>query len=53
MRVVAVAKPQKPNRSSNDPLPPEVEYDDSPRRPAHYPHKDAVVTVREELEDVR
>ena len=44
-KVVAVTKPQKPNRSSNDPLPPPVEHDGSPRRPAYYPHKDAVVTV--------
>ena len=44
-KVVASAKPQKPNRSSNDPLPPAVEHDGSPRRPAYYPHKDAVVTI--------
>ena len=44
-KVVAVTEPQKPNRSSNDLLPPPVEHDGSPRRPAHYPHKDAVVPV--------
>ena len=44
-KVVAVTKPQKPNRSSNDLLPPPVEHDGSLRRPAHYPHKDAVVSV--------
>ena len=44
-KVLAVTEPQKPNQSSNDPLPPEVEYDDSPRRPAYFPHKDAVASV--------
>ena len=48
-KVVAVTEPQKPNRSSNDLLPPAVEHDGSPRRPAHYPHKDVVASV--ELDD--
>lgn len=38
-------KPQPPNRSGDDPVPPPVVRDKSPVRPAPYPHQDAVATV--------
>lgn len=43
--VLAMTKRQKPNRSSNDPLPPPVEHEDSPVRPVHFPHQDKVITL--------
>lgn len=35
-------QPQKPNTSGDDPVPEPPVRDDSGRRPAHYPHQDAV-----------
>ena len=42
---VARTAGQKPNTSSDDPVPPPVVHDDSGRRPAPYPHQDAVAEV--------
>lgn len=39
-------KPQQPNTSGDDPVPPPVVRDGSGRRPAPYPHQDVVVTVK-------
>ncbi|MFN7937786.1 MAG: DUF1553 domain-containing protein [Bryobacteraceae bacterium] len=36
---------QKPNTSGDDPVPEPPVRDDSGRRPAHYPHQDAVATI--------
>lgn len=38
-------KPQERNASGNDPVPPPVERNNSPIRPAPYPHQEAVATV--------
>src|SRR3954466_9498335 len=42
---VAKTKPQKPNTSGDDPVPPPVIRDNSPIRPAPYPHQDVVVKL--------
>ncbi len=42
-REAARTKAQKPNTSSDDPVPPPVEKDASGRRPAPYPHQDVVI----------
>jgi len=39
-QVVATTKPQKPNTSSDDPLPPPPVIDTTGHRPAPYPHQD-------------
>src|SRR5579864_1491462 len=44
-KVVAKTKPQQPNTSGDDPVPPPVVRDDSPNRPAPYPHQDVVVKM--------
>jgi len=38
-------KPQPPNTSGDDPVPPPVVRDNSPLRPAPYPHQDAIGTI--------
>lgn len=38
-------QPQKPNTSGDDPVPEPPVRDDSGRRPAHYPHQDAVAVL--------
>jgi len=42
---VAATKPQKPNTSSDDPVPPPVERGNTPLRPAVHPHQDSLATV--------
>ncbi|MGH9672369.1 MAG: hypothetical protein ACRD44_04255, partial [Bryobacteraceae bacterium] len=42
---VLSTKPQKPNKSGDDPVPPPVVRDNSPLRPAAYPHQDATATL--------
>jgi hypothetical protein len=42
---VASTKAQKPNTSSDDPVPPPVERGNTPLRPVAYPHQDSVVTL--------
>ncbi|MBI2684845.1 MAG: DUF1553 domain-containing protein [Acidobacteria bacterium] len=44
-KMVAETKPQKPNTSSDDPVPPPVERGNTPLRPVVYPHQDSLVTV--------
>ena len=44
-KILATTKRQKPNRSSNDDLPPPPEFVKPPLRPASVPHQDALVTV--------
>jgi hypothetical protein len=44
-KVVAKTKPQEPNTSGDDPVPPPVVRDNSPVRPAPYPHQDVVVKL--------
>ncbi|MBI4662998.1 MAG: DUF1553 domain-containing protein [Verrucomicrobia bacterium] len=43
---VLTTKPQQPNSSGNDPVPPPVERGNSPLRPAPYPHQEVLATVR-------
>src|SRR5262245_5161778 len=38
-------KPQPANTSGDDPVPPPVTRDDSPLRPAPYPHQDTIATI--------
>lgn len=38
-------QPQTPNKDGNDPVPPPAVRDDSPLRPAAYPHQDAVQSI--------
>lgn len=45
-KVLLTTKPQQPNRSGDDPVPPAVVRDNSPLRPAPYPHQEAVATLR-------
>lgn len=42
---VAATKPQKPNTSSDDPVPPPIERGNTPLRPVVYPHQDSLATV--------
>lgn len=42
---VARTKAQKPNTSSDDPVPPEAERGNTPLRPAVYPHQDVLATL--------
>lgn len=42
-QTLLTTKPQKPNTSGDDPVPPPVERGNSPLRPASYPHQDATV----------
>lgn len=42
---VASTKPQKPNTSSDDPVPPAVERGNTPLRPVVYPHQDALANL--------
>ena len=42
---VASTKPQKPNTSGDDPVPPEVIRDGTPLRPLAYPHQDSVARL--------
>ena len=44
-KILATTKRQKPNRSSNDELPPPPEFVEPPLRPASVPHQDVLVTV--------
>ncbi len=44
-QAVATTKAQKPNTTSDDPVPPPVERGNTPLRPVVYPHQDAVVTL--------
>src|ERR1700682_4953301 len=44
-KVVAKTKPQTPNLSGDDPVPPPVVRENSPVRPAPYPHQDVVVKL--------
>ena len=44
-KIVARTKPQPPNLSGDDPVPPPVVRDNSPVRPAPYPHQDIVVKL--------
>src|SRR5712691_1432772 len=44
--VVARTKPQPPNTSGDDPVPPPIVREDSPLRPAPYPHQDVVVKLK-------
>jgi hypothetical protein len=44
-KTVATTKAQKPNTSSDDPVPPPVERNNTPLRPVVYPHQDSVVTL--------
>lgn len=43
--LVASTKAQKPNTSSDDPVPPPVERGNTPLRPVVYPHQDVVVPI--------
>src|SRR5580700_1578787 len=42
-KIVAKTKPQPPNLSGDDPVPPPVVRENSPVRPAPYPHQDVVI----------
>lgn len=42
---VLSTKPQKPNTTGDDPVPPPVERNNSPLRPASYPHQDATLSL--------
>ena len=44
-KMVAKTKPQPPNLSGDDPVPPPVVRENSPVRPAPYPHQDAIVKL--------
>ena len=44
-KVLLETKPQKPNTSGSDPVPPPVVRDESGRRPVPYPHQDDVTTI--------
>src|SRR6185369_518563 len=44
--VVAKTKPQPPNTSGDDPVPPPVVRENAPVRPAPYPHQDVVVKLK-------
>jgi hypothetical protein len=44
-QTVASTKPQKPNTSSDDPVPPPIVRDNTPLRPAAYPHQDSLARV--------
>jgi len=44
-KLVASSKPQKPNTSSDDPVPPPIERGNTPLRPVVYPHQDVVVNL--------
>src|SRR5262245_1122824 len=44
--VVAQTKPQPPNLSGDDPVPPPVVHESSPVRPAPYPHQDVLAKLR-------
>lgn len=43
---VLKTKPQLPNKNGDDPVPPPVVRDNSPLRPAPYPHQDAVTKLQ-------
>ncbi len=42
---VARTKPQPPNLSGDDPVPPPVVHDNTPLRPAAYPHQDSLAPI--------
>ena len=42
---VAETKPQPPNTSGDDPVPPQAARENSPLRPAQYPHQDVLYKV--------
>src|SRR5437764_10395919 len=44
-KTVAQTKPQPPNTSGDDPVPPPVVRENSPVRPPPYPHQDVVVKL--------
>jgi len=44
--ILLTTKPQERNTSGNDPVPPPVERNDSPIRPAPYPHQEVIATVK-------
>jgi hypothetical protein len=44
-KAVAATKAQKPNTSSDDPVPPPIERGNTPLRPVVYPHQDSLATV--------
>lgn len=45
-QVVAETKPQPPNRTGDDPVPPPPVREESPLRPAQYPHQDVLHQVK-------
>ncbi len=45
-QVVAATQPQLPNKTGDDPVPPPPVREESPLRPAHYPHQDVVYRVK-------
>src|SRR5215467_355149 len=44
-KIVAKTKPQPPNITGDDPVPPPPVHEDSPLRPAPYPHQDAIARL--------
>src|SRR6266705_6401389 len=44
--VAAKTKPQPPNTTGDDPVPPPVVRENSPLRPAPYPHQDVIAKLR-------
>jgi Protein of unknown function (DUF1553)/Protein of unknown function (DUF1549) len=44
--IVAKTKAQPPNLTGDDPVPPPVVHENSPLRPAPYPHQDAIAKLR-------
>jgi len=44
-KLLLTTKPQKPNSSGNDPVPPPVERRNSPVRPAPYSHQETIATI--------
>ena len=44
-KIVAKTKPQPPNLTGDDPVPPPPVHENSPLRPAPYPHQDAIAKL--------
>jgi hypothetical protein len=44
--IVARTKPQPPNLTGDDPVPPPPVHEESPLRPAPYPHQDAIAKLQ-------
>src|SRR5581483_7053411 len=45
-KTVAKTKPQPPNVTGDDPVPPPPVHEDSPLRPAPYPHQDVIANLK-------